>query len=529
MTSTATKTALMGAIKALNSMEASPGRLEKEAVLEQHEDNPILAQLFRMAIGGDRYHVLPSSNLVSAAPKNVDVVDRYNKFLELSSKLRNREITGAEASTTVDRFLTSLPSDLKKWITRVLLHDLRIGVSNRTITKVWGKEFWQTDEETERGWAFNGCQLAKKYEDVYKKNPVPFPVAVEIKLDGMRALVFAFPKKREVYIFSRGKKRQTHLEGVEEFREQVLCYAEALNGGSSRPVFLDGEFLAFDGVWNSTAKIVRKTKNFKAQEFLDQVGLVLFDFSPLDAYQSGQFNMSWKQRKHRMLAAAGLTKPTAKNTLVSPNLGVIGHKLIWDMASLTESYDAAIDAGWEGLMLKQLDAPHVFRDKRPKSIVKLKPEDEQTGIIEAVKSGKGKHDGANSNDVEKVRKKMSQWGEEDDDGYYLHIDTKHPEKALEELRELVNDTSDRRLSTHIEGRVSYRYSPRLGYFIVRYKKKRFRVGGGFTHKAGGDQRMEFWQRREELIGVKVDFVCQKDAQQVAEGRFNRFKRLREDL
>jgi ATP-dependent DNA ligase len=466
---------------------------------------------------------------VSAASKTVDVVDQYNKFLELSSKLRNREITGFEASTSVDRFLTSLPAPLKKWVTRVLLHDLRIGVSNRTITKVWGKEFWQTDEETERGWAFNGCQLAKKYEDVYKRNPIPFPVAAEIKLDGMRALVFAFPKKKEVFVFSRGKKRQTHLEGVKEFREQVLAYAAALSEGSRRPVFLDGEFLSLAGDWNSTAKIVRKTKNFKPQEFLDNIRLVLFDFSPMDAYQSGQFDMPWKQRKHRMLAAAGLTKPIMQTTPVSKNLGVIGHKLIWDNASLTEAYDAAIDSGWEGLMLKQLDAAHVFRDKRPKSIVKLKPEDEQTGTIEAVKSGKGKHDAADLSDVKRVRKKMDQWGDPDDDGYYLHLDTKHPKKVLEELRGTVNDAYPRRLSIHFENCVSYRYAPRLGYFVVKHGKKHFRVGGGFTHKAGEDQRMEFWQRREELIGVKVDFVCQKDAQQVAEGRFNRFKRLREDL
>ena len=49
----------MEAIKALDAMEAAPGRLEKESILEQYEDNAVLAQLFRMAIGGDRYHVRP--------------------------------------------------------------------------------------------------------------------------------------------------------------------------------------------------------------------------------------------------------------------------------------------------------------------------------------------------------------------------------------------------------------------------------------------------------------------------------------
>lgn len=518
------------AVEALEKLESVPGRLNKESLLEQYSDNEILRNLFRMALDGTMYHIHPSSNLISTIAIT-DSREAYTKFVKLASKLSNQEITGYQAAVTSDRFLSSIPGSLKKWFTRVMNHDLRVGVSEKTISKVWGKEFWETKEEKDRGWRFHGCSLAKKYEDVFKSGKMlRFPVSVEPKLDGERALVFCFPSKDRIYVLTRGNKRRTTIESVGEFKDQILSFCskihQATDISTSKPIFLDGEFLAQEG-WNRTSSIVRSTKNFSAKTFLDEVRMIIFDWSWMDSYMDGEFNLPWKDRKKILMKAAGAKKVTSETAKISDNVALLGHQIIYDDITLHHEYERFLDQGLEGIVIKKLDAPHTF--KRTENQIKLKPEDEATGTIVELCSGKGKNGSASARSTSVAKNVLKQWGEVEDDGYYLHCKTKHPKAAAQDLQDVIKDSTDRRISLHRKGKVSFRYSERLGYFVVERGKTKFHVGGGLKHKAGNDQRMKFWQRREELIGTKVDFRKQKEKKEVAVARFNRFVRLREDL
>ncbi len=526
-----TKRQIREAVSALERIEEVSGRISKESVLGEAADNPILRQMFLMALGGDMYHVRPTGNIVST-PSITDEREAWARFVKLTDELRTRQLTGNSASMTTDRFLMSVPVELAKWFRRILTHDLRIGVSEKTLSKIWGRSFWETAEEKSQGWSYRGCMLAKKYEDVCRNGQSPsFPIAVEPKLDGERALLFCFPADRRIYVLTRGKKRRETIEAVSDFMGQILAFAPRINAEAdiktSSPVFLDGEFLAVDGSWNRTSSIVRATKNFKPSLFLDEIRCVLFDWAPLDAYMSGKFDVSWKRRKRALVKAAGLERFRSRATKVSTNVWVLGHRIVMDDVELRREYERLLDIGHEGIMVKALDAPHVF--KRTDTCLKLKPEDEATGTILEVVSGEGKHAPAGEKDVRRSRKIMREWGEVTDDGHYLHCRTKHPKAAAADIRKAVKDDADRRISLHREGRVSFRHSGRLGYFVVESGDRKFHVGGGFTHAAGNDQRMEFWRERGKLVGMKIDFKIQRDKKEVAIGRFNRFVRLREDL
>lgn len=72
-----------------------------------------------------------------------------------------------------------------------------------------------------------------------------------------------------------------------------------------------------------------------------------------------------------------------------------------------------------------------------------------------------------------------------------------------------------------------KYENVLGAFIVESKREgtTFKVGGGFTDQ----QRKEFWERRNELIGQCVEVILFPSQQKQSKAQFPVFYRLRPDL
>jgi len=523
---------LKEALEALDRLEVAEGRLAKEAILEAHRDNKALQAIIKMAVGPDRYFVRPPVNLV--ATSDLKPADSWREFRQLTQKLKNRELSGNEARKQVNRFLVRCRPILLKWYCRILNHDLRCGVDLMTVEKIWGKKFLLSDSAGEDSrWHPNGCALAKKYEDVYRvtakgeKKP-KFPQAVESKLDGERALLICFPRDEAIFVITRSGRRRKPVEQVQPYVQQVLSFCRALNRDTNpnRPLYLDGEFLARN--WNQTSSIVRRTKNFDSDKFLHDVRTLLWDWAPLDRYLAGRFDMNWLQRKSSLLFAAGQKRPTDRLVRFDRNVWVVGHSMVYDEQQMWFEYNRRLDAGHEGAMLKDPYAPHVF--KRTVAIVKIKPEDEVTGRIIEVLPGDDQNAAVPDSVAAEVKALMDSYGDVESDPPYLHCNTSNPDALVAKIKTLIEGDNERRISKHLPGVVSFRSGVRLGKFIVELEDGReVRVGGGFTIKPRRDQRTEFWRKRDELIGMKVDFRQQRGDTADAVSRFPRFVRLREDL
>jgi ATP-dependent DNA ligase len=534
---------LKEAIVALEAIEATSGRKAKEDIIQQNRDNPVLQEFLLKALGKDKYYVRLKEEVVSAEAF-FDLLDSYKSFLAALDALHHRKVKGNDAKKRVTEFMAACHPRLRKWYMRVLDHDLRVGVSQKTVEKIFGTGFWTGAKEGE--FHYHGCGLAKPYDDVYPGDKEPeFPVAVEFKLDGERSLPFLFVRGKdapELHVYTRGKLRKTEIEGVRPLVEQFAEFSRRLCELADLPLdtdmFLDGEFLASN--WNDTSSTVSKTKNFDEAAFLEDVRVILFDWATVESYMAKKFEMPWKVRKQLIMRAAGATERYEKVKQATDNIFVLGHRLVYSMEELIAFHEKALDGGFEGTMVKVLDAPHVF-DRKHKYVMKLKPEDTETGEIVECCSGTGMHAAASATDKSKVKGLVDDWVANEhasgveDDGSYFNVFFDSEEQAKEFLakgKETVKDNVDRRLSIHVDATtVSYRYGPRLGYFVVKWNDDTIHVGGGLKYKAGQDQRMEFWLQRDELVGQKLDFKVQKDKESVAKARFNKFVgvRLREDL
>jgi hypothetical protein len=517
--------ALQEAFVVLDRLEELQGRLVKEALLVKHRDNPALKSILRLALGPYRYFVTPPSTVM--VPPALDLPLAWRCFVALTKQLRTRELTGAAALNEVRRFLSSCPRDAAKWFTRILNHDLRIGVGTEIVKTIWGQDFLLGREAKTAVWQFSGCALAQPWKKAWPDNVVQFPLAVERKLDGDRALVFAWPSTQDLIVVTRNAKRRSTVEVITEFKQQVFALVANLNAGGdvNRSLFLDGEFLAKN--WNETSSVIRRTKNFDPQAFLDKITLYLFDWSPVTNYLAGEFSVPWIRRKSELLAAAGSIQVQTQPTKFSRNLSVLGHTMVYTEEQLQTAYEESLDAGYEGIVAKLPDAPHVF--KRTVYLSKMKPEDTVTVTITGAVAGQGKHAAITRKSLAKVRAAMLPYGDPRDDGSYYYWDVADVDAAVALLREHVADDTDRRIEL-TDTTVVLRHGERLGYFTATTDQgDEVHVGGGYRHKTGKDQRMDFWQRRGELIGKKIDIRVQHDDQQVGICRFNRFERFRDDL
>lgn len=513
------------ALEVLERLEVADGPLARESLLEAYQDNPALRTIIKMSIGTDRYYVRPSMNIICTS--RLSDAQSWRRFRELTGQLKNRELTGNAAKNAVNSFLAACRPGLMKWYCRIFNHDLRCGVNVKTVQKTWGRKFLLADSAVGTRWHYNGCALAKKHADVYRKKKPVFPLALESKYDGERANLICFPRDDEVFVLTRTGRRRKQVEEVGQWRQQVLDFCRALNGSTTpdRPLFLDGEFLARS---RNEAGLVRRTKTFSPELFLQKVRLILWDWAPLDRYLAGSFDMNWMRRKSELLHAAGAIRPTARLKRFTRNVWIAGHSMVYDEAQLWTEYNQRLDAGHEGVVLKNPDAAYV--PKRSKDLVKLKPENTRSGRIIEVVAGKGQHGPVAAPVRGKLKRSMEQCGQVKETEQYLHCKTEDTDHLVEVLRGQLHGDGERRVSCYQKGVVSLRHGPRLGYLVVELKNGDYvRVGGGFTHKAGNDQRAWFWRKRDEVLGMWIDFKESAETTVDAVTLYPRFVRIREDL
>lgn len=357
-------------IDILEELEATPGSLAKREILHCNRKHPLLKKVFVAA--GDPYVAyyvskfkMPPVNK-SQASHDVDDDDFVADYLDfITTKLATRELTGnAARDALVAKFAAFDTQKLQKWCERILLKNLRCGVQESTVNKIW--------PGTLKSFAVALAATLKsdfvKDEGIKILETVAYPVRVEPKLDGLRCI--AVKKEGVVTFYTRNGTILDTLPTIKTALEQAP-YDD---------VVLDGEGMGVD--WADSASVLMSAKSKK-----DDSNIVynVFDAVPLHDWVAQQTSLTYAARCQ--LVRDVVDSIEERRCAVERKCGQsirqcvkqVPHVTARDEDELKRFFAQCLDDGFEGVMLKTLDTTYEW--KRSRNILKLKPCVTYEGIV----------------------------------------------------------------------------------------------------------------------------------------------------
>jgi DNA ligase-1 len=346
----------------IHKLNESDSRLHKEDVIKQALEASVLGSsnaINFLSFVKACYNPYVTFG-VRQVPDTTGITDAENpweEFNELMLQLSQRRLTGHAArdaiQSTAERF------DSEEWNTflaPVLRRDLRAGISDKTINKICKK----TDYEI----PIFGCQLATNSEGRPEMKGIK---RLEPKLDGVRMLLMVIPGASEgitTICFSRNGKQFDNFGHIEEqISNNFVKIARGHQNALINGFVLDGEVIG-----NTFQELMRQARR-KTDVQADDSVFNIFDIIPLSDFREGH----WNAQLHKRI---NILEHIRHVVDTMPNVELLPHIMVdLDTAAGKDQLERYakdnVNAGFEGIMIKELQAPYIC--KRSTDWMKWKP------------------------------------------------------------------------------------------------------------------------------------------------------------
>jgi DNA ligase-1 len=349
-------------------LEDHNSRLNKEGIIEDQakNSNDVFFEGCRLAL--DPMITFGLKQIPEKKDEDGPGLD-WDSFTLALTGFTTRNITGNTARDMITNMMRSATKrQWNSWYRRILIKDLRCGVSEKTINKVVEKNYSKYIIPV------FACQLS--HDSANHESKVGGEKMIEVKLDGVRVITIVYPSGR-VDQYSRNGKE---LVNFEKIKKQLSEVAHTF----SEPMVLDGEIMS------SSFQDLMKQVHRKSNVAADDAILNLFDFLPLDKFEDGV------ARIPQLLRSQQLQEWYNNNSTQLPNVEVLQHEIVNISTPdgerrFKEINAKAIEGGYEGIMIKEINAP--YQCKRTTHWLKMKPFIEVSLEVVRVEEGTGRNAG----------------------------------------------------------------------------------------------------------------------------------------
>jgi len=349
--------------KIIQELEADNSRLKKEAIIkrESDADNQRFFDGVCMALDGFRTFGVQKVPVSKKDGKGLEEA----RFLDTIKKLEDRTLTGNEMRDTIEDLCNrSKMEEWNDWYRRILIKDLRCGVTHKTINK-----------HSKYKVPVFECMLAT--DSVKHEKKMVGNVIVEPKLDGVRVIVICDVDKDEVKLFSRNGKELSNFPTINKTFDDMLDQM-------SESMVFDGEVMSDD--FQTLMREIHRKSGAKTKD----AKLNLFDCLPLSEFKNGgsnSVNDAILKRKEMLESFKFHLKSNIHLVeYVKMNLSdEDGQKQFADYNKM------CIDRGFEGIMVKPVNG--VYECKRSTLWLKVKPFIEVSLTVKDTEEGTGRNAG----------------------------------------------------------------------------------------------------------------------------------------
>ena len=344
--------------KIIQELESDNSRLKKEAIIKRENDADNIRFFDGACMALDGFRTFGVQKVPVAKKDGPGIPEA--EFLDIIRKLEDRSLTGNEMRDKIQNLCDrSKMEEWDDWYRRILIKDLRCGVTHKTINK----------NTTMKVPVFD-CMLATDSAKHEKK--MVGEVLVEPKLDGVRVIVICDVDKDEVNLFSRNGKELSNFPEINKQFDDMLDQM--------------GESMVFDGeVMSDDFQTLMREIHRKGGAKTKDAKLNLFDCMPLYNFMDGSCVEPITERKKWL-----------DNYEFGPNINVVesvkinlsdedGQKQFADYNKM------CIDRGFEGIMVKPISG--IYECKRSTLWLKVKPFIEVSLKVVDTEEGTGRNVG----------------------------------------------------------------------------------------------------------------------------------------
>ena len=291
-------------------------------------------------------------------------------FKELTRKLINRSLTGHAARDAIIHCKDMATVDQwNMFYRRILIKDLRCGVSEKTINNVVKKVNKDFTIPVFK------CMLAHDSANHEKK--LVGEKLLDYKLDGVRVLAVYDVDSDSVTMYSRNGKQFHNFGHIEK---EIV---DTLASKFTESMVLDGEMVSSS--FQALMKQVHRKDNVEATD----AKFALFDVLTLKELKQGESKLGCWDRHQQLQDLLADAKQDSNMFVVD--------KVECDFDTeegqkIFKEYNAtAIEKGFEGIMIKDRNAP--YESKRSHYMLKAKPFIEVSLEVVATEEGTGRNEG----------------------------------------------------------------------------------------------------------------------------------------
>jgi DNA ligase-1 len=353
----------------IQQLEADNSRLSKEQILDMAAKEG-LTEFFeglRMALDG----------LYTFGVKQVPIKDQdegqglsWDNFLELADSLYRRRLTGHAAKDAIELAMNvATKEQWNDWYRRILIKDLRCGVSEKTVNKVL-----KIHEGIAKVPVF---EVMLAHDGANHDKKITGKKLLEPKLDGVRAVTVIDFESRTATMYTRNGKVLDNFGHITSFLEKHMDEI-------GRSYVLDGEVVS--NSFQDLMKQVHRKSDVQAQD----ARLCLFDVVPLVEFKAGKSVMG--QRRRSKFLKENFSKLFGDSGCIEiiPQIEVNLDEFLGDI-EYRDYNKKMVAEGFEGIMIKDPEAK--YECKRSVSWLKEKPFAEFSLSITAVEEGTGRNVG----------------------------------------------------------------------------------------------------------------------------------------
>jgi len=310
-----------------------------------------------------QFHISKWDKKFGFPDKELDDIIVVSEFYQLTEECKNSNRTSILVDK-VSKFFAKLSERQNKWLSRVLVKDMRIGINVKSILDVFPNLF-PTFE----------VQLAFKLEKDFSNLDFSRDKIIERKYDGFRFAVFSNYSNIPINVVSTVTRSGKEIPN-ENFNNRLLVELQGFYG------VLDGEGYSHSITFEELSGVLRSEN----KPLPEDIQYCIFDVLTLE---------EWEQRKtpplRERLLRRGLVKSGRSEFLKAvPFIEVPGSLPKEEQIKIINKfYGESLELGFEGSMVKYLDAP--YRWGRGGEMLKIKPEETVDAVIVDYYPGNGKY------------------------------------------------------------------------------------------------------------------------------------------